>query len=30
MAQRPGLSPHQQTPLPLVQMREQNLELGRQ
>ena len=30
MPQRPGLGPHQQTPLPLVQMREDHLELRRQ
>jgi hypothetical protein len=28
--QRPGLSPHQQPPLPLIQMREDHLELHRQ
>jgi hypothetical protein len=30
MAQHPGLGPHQQTALPLVQVREQHRELRRQ
>ena len=30
MSQRPGLGPHQQPPLPLIQMREDHLELRRQ
>jgi hypothetical protein len=30
MTQDPGLSPHQQPPLPLIQMREDRLELRRE